>query len=105
MHDIRIQYKLTKSDNNNYINDREIRSILVKNDDTIYDNTLFANNLPDSGSHDDIFIKGKISHRIDDIVKIKFNIIQDNTHHADNSATKLTIFRICWLITGIRTSN
>ena len=102
MHDVRIQYKLTKSDDTNFTNCRELRTILVKDDEsTIYHSGISSHNQPDTGQHDNIFIKGPISHLTDDKVKIKFNLIQDTTN-SDNSDTKLTIFRITWTIFGIK---
>ncbi len=95
-HNLRIQYKLTKGDDKNYINQREIRTRLVDAGGTAYSNTVFANNQPETNIHDDIFVLGSVDHAEGDIVRIQFQIIQDNTTHPDTSPTKLTIFRICW---------
>lgn len=97
-HDLLIQYKLTKSDGNNYINSREIRTQLVSSDGiTPYTEATFYNNVPDTGSHDIILINGTTSHAENDEVKIRFNIIQ-NENLSGHSGTKITIFRISWNI-------
>jgi hypothetical protein len=91
-----IQYKLTKSNDQNYINAREIRTTFVKADGvTPYDATLIANNMPDTGSHDLILLNGYIDVEPDDIVKIKMQLFQDNAL-SGQSDTKLTIFKILW---------
>lgn len=102
LHDILIQYKLEKPDGTNYINNREIRCTLVKEDgSTVYDNSIYSNQMPDPGQHDNIFLKGHIQHYFNDKVRIKFNIAQDNTN-GGQSATKMTIFRITWNIMGLK---
>lgn len=101
LHDIRLQYKITKDDDTNFTNCRELRTTLVKNDNTEYHSSIFANNQPSTGEHDNIFIKTNITHSIDDCIKIRFQLVQD-TLNEDISATKLTIFRICWMIMGIK---
>ncbi|MGL5935636.1 MAG: hypothetical protein ACRCZI_08425 [Cetobacterium sp.] len=100
MHDLLIQYKLTKSDNNNYVNAREMRTSLVKADGiTEYDPALIFNNMPDTGVHDFVLINGTTSNLEDDLIKIKMNIIQNETL-SGQTATKITIFRISWNITS-----
>jgi hypothetical protein len=103
LHDVLIQYKLVAGDGTNYINQRELRCTLVNEDGVVYDSSLFANQQPDPGQHDNIFLRGHIAHNLGDKVKIKFNIVQDNTN-AGHSATKLRIFRIAWNILGLKTS-
>ncbi len=101
LHDIFIQYKMTKSDGTNFSNQREIRCTIVRVDGTTpYEPSFFANNQPDSGNHDYIQMRGHIVHNLSDIVKIKLNIVQDN-RFGDQSDTKLTIFRISWNILGL----
>lgn len=97
MHDILIQYKITKSDGTNYKNRREIRSTLVNGSGNIYENVIFANQQPNTGDHDMIILKGYIVHSVGDIVKIKFNIVQDNKF-GDQSDSMITIFRVMWNI-------
>lgn len=97
MHDILVQYKLTKSDGTNYANRREVRATLVDGLGNTYENGIFANQQPNTGEHDMIIIKGYIVHNVDDIVRLKFNIIQDNKR-GDQSNSVITIFRIMWNI-------
>lgn len=102
VHDIMVQYKLTKLDGSNYSNNRELRCFLTKQDDiTIYDSSLFANTQPDSGNHDTLHITGSINHNLGDVVKLKFNLVQDNEHN-DVDGTIMTIFRISWNIFSIK---
>lgn len=100
LHDIFIHYKITKSDGTNFVNQREIRCIPVRADNTPYNSSLFSYQQPDSGQHDHLMIRGHISHNLGDLVKLKFNIVQDNGR-ADKSDTKLVIFRISWNIMGL----
>ena len=105
LHDILIQYKMTKADNNNFLNQRELRCTLVRDDGTsVYDSALFANQQPDTGQHDNIFLKGHITHNLADVVRLKFNVIQDNKL-SGQSDTKIKIFRITWNILGLRNSH
>lgn len=98
LHDIFIQYKIAKSDDNNFLNQREIIATLVKADGTtIYSNSIISHRQPDTSAHDDIVFKGNISHSYNDIVKIKFNIIQDE-RLSGHSNSKLTIFYVAWNI-------
>ncbi len=105
LHDILIQYKITKTDDTNFLNRRELRCTLVKEDGTtVYDAGLYANQLPDSGQHDNIFLKGHITHLLGDKVRLKFNMVQDNSYDAQ-SDTKITIFRISWNILALKMVN
>ena len=92
-YDIIIQFKLTKSDGSNYVNNREIRTTLVNASGEVYDESIFSNQQPDTGQHDMIMIKGYISHYRNDIVKIKLNLAQNN-RLGGQSDTLLTVFRI-----------
>jgi hypothetical protein len=97
-HDIKIEYKLTKSDGTNYTNQREIRVNLVKNDEvTEYKPSISSNTMPNTGDHNILLINGYINHNTGEIVKIQFYIVQD-TENNDISNTLLTIFRISWNI-------
>lgn len=97
MHDILIQYKITAGDNTNYSNDREVRCTLVRENLTQYDNGIFAYQMPESGQHDCLLLRGYIQHSFSDIIKLRFNVVQNATA----SDTKLTIFRISWNIFGL----
>ena len=97
MHDILVQYKLTKSDGTNYANRREVRANLVDRSGNVYENAIFANQQPNTGDHDVILLKGYIVHNVDDIVRLKFNFIQDNKR-GDHSDSMITIFRVIWNI-------
>jgi len=100
-HDIFIQYKLSKNDGTNYTNRRELRCTIVKQDGiTLYDSCFFANQQPETSQHDVIQLRGHIQHEINDIIKLKINIAQDNRNN-DQSDSKLTIFRINWNILGL----
>lgn len=102
LHDILIQYKITKSNGQNFTNSREIRCTLVREDGTtVYDSSLYSNTQPDSGAHDYIMIRGHINHNFNDTVKIKLNVIQDKKNN-DNTDSKLTIFRVSWNILGLK---
>lgn len=95
-HDIVIQYKLNKADGTNFQNRREIRVSLVNQDGiTVYDDSIFSNEQPDSGAHGSILIKGSIAHNINDLVKIRINVVQDSKLQ-DQSNSALTIFLISW---------
>lgn len=96
VYDILIQYKMAKPDGTNFGNQREIRTTLVKEDgNTMYDETIFSDQQPDTGQHDNIVLKGYIAHNVNDIVKIRFNITQENSR-GDYTDTLITIFRISW---------
>ena len=102
LHDIMIYYKLVKPDGEFYINNREIRINIVKGDGTTeYDPSIYSNTQPLSGEHSYVMIKGYISHVVGDVIKLKFNIIQDDVN-ADQSSSKIVIFRISWTMTGTR---
>ena len=96
-HDIVIQYKINKSDGTNFSNQREIRVTLVGADNTVYNDSVFSNQQPDSGEHGYMLLKGNIIHTTNDIIKIKINIVQDNKLN-DQSDSLLTIFLISWNI-------
>lgn len=100
-HDILIQYKLTKLDNSNFLNRREIRITLVNADGTTYDESITANYQPDTGQHESIILNGTITHTIGDIIKIKIIIVQDNKSN-DNVDTKLTVFQVSWNVTALK---
>lgn len=100
LHDIFIHYKITKSDGTNFTNQREMRCIPVRADNTPYNSSLFSYQQPDSGQHDHLMIRGHLDHNLGDIIKLKINIVQDNKR-ADKSDTKLTIFRISWNILAL----
>jgi hypothetical protein len=104
LHDVLIQYKLTKSNNTNFTNQRELRCIFVREDGmTPYDSSLCAYQQPDSGQHDNILLRGHVEHKLGDLVRLKINIVQDSTF-GDQTDSKLTIFRINWNILGLSTS-
>lgn len=104
LHDVLIQYKLTATDDSEYVNQREIRCSLVREDGTtIYDSSLVAYQQPDSGKHDTLLLRGYIDHSFNDLVRIKLNIVQDNSNNGV-SDTRLTILRINWNILGLGTS-
>lgn len=101
IHDVLIQFKITKNDNTAYANNRELRCTFVREDGTTpYDTSLLANEQPASGMHDFIILRGSIQHTLGDIVKLKFNLVQDN-YLSDVSDTKITIFRITWNVLGL----
>lgn len=97
MHDILIQFKITKANGTNYANMREVRSTLVNDLGVVYENVIFANQQPNTGEHDTIILKGYVVHNVNDIVRIKLNIVQDNKL-SDQSDSMITIFRIIWNI-------
>lgn len=104
LHDVLIQYKITKNNGQNFTNSREIRCTLVRDDGTtVYEASLYSNTQPDSGAHDYIIVRGHILHNLNDTVKIKLNIVQDKKND-DQSDSKLTIFRVSWNILGLNTS-
>lgn len=97
-HSLLIKFKLTKADTTNFANQREIRTYLVMADGTTaYNSSIFSNQEPDTGQHDFILIDQSISHSINDIVKILFYIVQDDTL-TDMSDSLLTVFRVSWNI-------
>jgi hypothetical protein len=97
MHDVLIQYKITSADGTNYKNDREVRCTFVRGTGVQYDNGIFAYQMPESGQHDCLLLRGYISHSMSDLVKLRFNIVQG----IGGSDTRLTIFRITWNIFGL----
>lgn len=99
LHEIMIQFKLSKLNNNNFINRRELRVNLVDDNDNIYNQSLFYNIQPNSGEHAIILIKGYIIHNALDIIRLRFMIVQDNDNN-DVNDTLLTIFRISWVVQG-----
>lgn len=101
MHDIMIQYKLTKEDNTNYTNNREVRATLVNSTGGIYDASIYANSQPNPGAHDILHIKGYVEHNVNDAIRIKLNVVQDTTR-SDTSSSKITILRISWNILGLK---
>ena len=100
-HDILIQYKLTKDDNSNFANRREIKVTLVRADGTNYDDSIIADYQPDTGQHEIIILNGTITHAMNDIVKIKIKLVQDNKSN-DQSNTTLTIFQVSWNVTILK---
>jgi hypothetical protein len=98
-HDILIHYKITKADSTNYTNKRELRATIVQADGvTTYDDSIYSNKQPDTGDHDCLIMKGHVMHNQSDIVRIKFQLIQDITQ-TDETDSLLTIFRISWNLT------
>lgn len=94
-HNILIQYKITRSDDNNFINQRDLVATLVRSDNTVYNSEIISQRQPDTGEHDDAIFTGIITHITGDVVKIKLSIIQDNRSNGV-SDSKLTIFHISW---------
>ncbi len=103
LHDILVQYKITKSDQTNFANQRELRCTLVREDGvSVYDSALYSNQQPDSGQHDYILLRGHITHNLGDLVRLKLNIAQNNIH-GDQTDTEIVIFRISWNILAMQT--
>ncbi len=101
-HEVLFQYKITKSTGANYSNFREVRLTLVRADGTTpYDSSFFGNSQPNSGAHDTITISGYIVHNLNDLIRLNINVVQDNTN-ADQTDTKMTIFRISWRVIGLK---
>lgn len=96
VHNILIYFKLNKADGNNFANQREIRVDLVRADGSSY-NTIFASYQPDTGAHTAIILNKTLVNQTNDVVRIKFNLFQDNKLN-DNSDTLLTIFSVAWNI-------
>lgn len=94
-HDILIQCKINKFDGTNYANQRAVIVTLVNQYGTVYDDAMVSNQQPDSGDHQNIILKGNIIHNTNDIVRLKFNIVQDNKIN-DQTDSKITIFQISW---------
>ena len=95
LHEVIIQFKMEKSDGTNYINQRELRATLVNGTGVQYNQSIFSYWMPDTGSHDQIVLKGYITHYANDLVKLKLNIVQDN-RLSGQSNSLLTIFRVNW---------
>lgn len=96
-HNIILRYKLTQFDGNNFLNQRELRIILVDGSGTVYNPSMVSTQMPDTGQHSEISIVQFISHLIGDIVKIKFSVVQNNAN-SGASASLLTIFGLNWTI-------
>ena len=98
IHDVVIQYKITKSTDATYLNNRHLQATLVKSDGiTLYDDAITSYTYPESDVYDTLILRGCISHTINDIIKIKLKLLQD-TISADNTTSKLTISKISWNI-------
>jgi hypothetical protein len=102
IHNLHIQYKLIRHDNTNYDNSRSLRCVPVMEDgNAVYAHSFYSMTQPDSGTHDNIIIQKSIYHNYNDLVRIKFNISQDN-HNSGKSDTKLVIFSITWLVFSMK---
>jgi len=97
-HNVIIHYKLTKGDNTDYVNNREVRCALVNAGDVIYNDSLYASYQARSNAHNYILLRGHHTHSFGDVVRIQFNVVQDSS---DVSDTCITVFRVSWNISGL----
>jgi len=101
-HSIQIEYSLAKDAyGNGYENFRKIQCIPVKADNTVYDNNLIAYKQPGPNNRDIMLIQGDIDHAAGDIIKLRFNVVQDNGFNGQ-STTYLTIYSVAWNLSGLK---
>ncbi len=98
-HNIIIQYKISNSNNYNFLNQRELRITLVDGNNNPYNATIFSNSMPDTGAHDTVIINQYIDHAVNDVVKLAFMVTQ-NSDGINEADTLLTIMRISWNISN-----
>jgi hypothetical protein len=101
-HHIEIYYKLSKNlAQDGYQNMRKIQVLLVRADGvTVYDN-IISYRQPGPNNRDVLQLSGEIDQNAGDILKLRFNVIQDN-QHADQSDTYLTIYSVTWNLSGLK---
>jgi len=100
LHNINILFKLTKADGTNFRNLREVRCYLIKADGTSYDTSVYSYNQPSTGVHETLILRGYVTHRQGDNVRLKF-VVAQNQMNNDQSDTLMTLFRIHWDLTSI----
>jgi hypothetical protein len=103
-HSIQIEYSLARDAlGSGYQNFRKIQCIPVQADgSTVYDANFVTYRQPGPNMRDSMLIQGEISHDDGDIVRLRFNIAQDNTK-GDQSATYMTIYSVTWNMSGLKT--
>ena len=101
-HSIQVEYSIARDGiGTGYQNFRKIQCLPVKADNTPYDNNLITYKQPGPNARDIMLIQGDIDHAAGDIIKLRFNVVQDNGF-ADQSATTLTIYSITWNLSGLK---
>ena len=101
-HDFQVDFKITKNNTGDgYENLRKLQCIFVNSANHPYDNSMIAYKQPGPNNRDILMIQGEINHNMGDIIKPKFNIIQDN-FNLGQSNTTLIIYRITWNICGLK---
>lgn len=101
-HSIQVEYSLAKDGaGNGYQNFRKIQCLPVKADNTAYDANLITYKQPGPNNRDIMLIQGDIDHMAGDIIKLRFNVVQDNGF-TDQSPTTLTIYSVTWNLSGLK---
>ncbi len=104
-HDVQIEYKLSKNlAGDGYQNFRKIQCMLVRDDGTTpYDDDVIAYKQP-GPIRDTLRIASEIDQIAGDVVKLRFNIVQDQGY-GDQSETYLEIYQITWNISCLKVIN
>lgn len=103
-HSIQIEYSLARDAlGSGYQNFRKIQCIPVRSDgSTVYDANFITYRQPGPNLRDTMLIQGEINHDTGDVVRLRFNVVQDNTS-GDQSATYMTIYSVTWNMSGLKT--
>lgn len=96
---VRINFKMTTASDTNYTNKRELRIYPAALNGNIYDAFINSNLQPGTGEHAEALIMGVFTHTAGDVVTLRFETAQTDT--AASTSTKITIFRIDWLMTSL----
>ncbi len=101
-HDIQIDFELSKnSSRDGYQNTRKIQCLPVRYDGSPYDDSMVGYKQPGPNFRDTLSMQGEINHVAGDVVRLKFNLMQDNGF-ADQSDTLMTIYRITWNMCALK---
>jgi hypothetical protein len=95
-HELKIQYKITKSDERNFSNTRNVVFALINDNGFVGGaNPMFNQNQPSTGFHVTANMKGLIRHTAGERVRLVVYVLQDN-RNLDAGDSKIKIFDIFW---------
>jgi hypothetical protein len=105
-HDIQIDFKLSKNlAGDGFQNMRKIQVLLVRADGTsVYDPSMIGYRQPGPNNRDILRVTGEINQTATDILKLRFNVVQDNGYN-DQSDTYIEIYSIDWNMSGLKVIN
>lgn len=102
-HQIEIDYKLVKNlSMDSFQNFRKIQVMPCRADGiTPIDTSFVAYRQPGPNNRDIMLCSFEINHQIGDIIKLRFNVVQDNSF-SDVSDTYLIIYGVTWNLSGLK---